>query len=70
MENPKENDKVVCPISGEKQKPEKVWFAKKPDGSRVKYGIIRTHHHGSSGWGMKNGHVCEWSGLAVPVEMG
>lgn len=60
-------ERVVCPDSGETQKPERVWDSKLPSGERITYGIIKKHHHGSSGGGRKDGQVCPRSGDVVSV---
>jgi hypothetical protein len=51
---------IVCPVSGEKLIPEKVWQSRLPNGQSIRYGQFKAHHH--------SGQDCEWSHLAQPVE--
>ena len=50
---------IQCPDSGEHLIPEKVWESRLPDGTRVRYGQFKRHHHP---------HMeCPWSLLIVPL---
>ena len=65
MEQPQENERIVCPDSGEKLIPERVWDTQKPNGERVRYGIFKKHHHYRQ--------PCDWNGLpseVVPINKG
>jgi hypothetical protein len=55
-----QSDLLVCPESGEKLVPEKVWDSQLPDGRSVRYGQFKQHYH----WGKE----CQWSYLVQPVE--
>ncbi len=50
---------IVCPISGEKLMPAKVWESRLPNGQAVRYGQFRPHSH----WGQE----CDWSHLVQPL---
>ncbi len=51
---------LVCPISGEKLIPDRVWDSQLPNGQAIRYGQFKRHYH----WGKE----CEWSYLVLPVE--
>jgi hypothetical protein len=53
-------DLIICPASGEKLVPEKVWESQLPDGQPIRYGQFKCHTH----WGV----ACEWSHLVQPLE--
>ena len=56
-----EMDRVVCPPTGEKSLPDRVWEgAPTPDGKRIRYGTLRKHQH--------DGNECNQSGTVQPVE--
>lgn len=50
---------IICPVSGEKLMPTKVWSSSLPNGQEVQYGQFGPHHH--------RGQECEWSFLVQPV---
>ena len=65
MRPPVDKERVGCPVSGEKLKPESCWDSVRPNGERITYGIIpKDHKDRRSG-----GYVyddCEWAGLPAP----
>ena len=57
---PDEQERGVCPQSGERLVPEKVYDGTTPDGKTVPRAILKKHHH------MRQ--ECPYSGLPVDVE--
>jgi len=55
-----ELDRIVCPQSGERLVPEKVWDVKDPKTKQThRTGVFKKHHH--------QFRECDYSGMAAPV---
>lgn len=64
---PDDKERVVCPVNGEKLKPESCWASRLPNGQTVTYGLIpKFHKHKINGWGASVEVDCEWAGLPAP----
>ena len=60
MENQDELDRIVCPESGERLVPERVWESKDPKSKQIhRYGVMKKHHH--------NSQECDYSGHVEKV---
>lgn len=58
--SPDPEERGVCPASGERLVPEKVYDGITPDGKTAPRGILKKHHH--------RREECPYSGLPVPIE--
>lgn len=66
MRPPKDKEQLVCPINGEKLKPESCWDSTDPQGKKVTYGVIPKSHKHKKGYYVSTEEDCEWAGLPAP----
>lgn len=57
---PDPQERGICPQSGERLIPEKVYDGVRPDRKTEPRGILKKHHH--------RGEECPWSGMPVSIE--
>ena len=66
MRQPRQEERVICPASGEKIKPGACWDSIQ-GGKRVTWGIIPISHKDKRSGGYVVYEVdCDWAGLPAP----
>lgn len=68
MRQPHDKERVVCPITNEKMRPESCWDSIGPNGKPITYGMIPKAHKNKKvvGGYTTTEEDCEWAGLPAP----